>query len=317
MSTTAAATAPKPDASNNQQLAERPKAAEPQHTYAVAGDKKLAELESTAQKYGVAAICHRPRIEQALILAEGITLIRNQVRAILPKLKPLIGTPLGLRTDRDDGKKEAYSDEILVEAIAQGLLRGVYPVNNEINIIAGQCYIAKSGYRRLVLELDGLTDLNLEPGIPKVMSGGAIVSFVASFKIHGKARSISRSFPVKLFAGQGADVALGKGERKMYASLHTFLTGTEHTDSDDDDSEIKHPVGGAGNVSATPGAAQSKSQEVADRIRNQGGNAHQSGPGAAGEAGNGAATPGNENGRAGGAHSSDEVLFPTTSETGS
>lgn len=266
--------------------------------------KALELLESSAKKYQLAQIQHLPKLVQTMVLAEGITTLRKQVKSLLPQIKPLIGTPLGFLTDKDKetDQSKLYNDDILTECMTQALIRGFYWVNNEFNIIAGKCMGVKNGYKRLVEEHDGISDLDLVPGIPKIMSGGALTSFEATFKLHGYAKKLVRTFPVKLHQGQGADVAIGKGERRMYAAIHTFLTGTEHTDDD------------GGEAAETPNQGQIQGQTrtdaLTDRLKAQGGEATVSGvPGVTNQAGS---APGSVV-RAAGADA-ETVLFPQSEE---
>ncbi len=95
-------------------------------------------------------------ILSAIVTAQAMQQIRDALTADLMRdFLLLSNSPLGFRTDRGPGSastKEAYSDAQIKDALIQAMLRGVRPIGNEFNIIAGQCYITKEGFRRLLRE---------------------------------------------------------------------------------------------------------------------------------------------------------------------
>lgn len=224
---------------------------------ATTDDNAVAHLETLAAEYGPAAIASLSEMQQAVKVSRGIKLIRAAIQKLLPEIKELAGSPLGFKTDRD--AKGGYEDPVLVEALTEATLRGVSWIGNQFNVIAGRCYITKEGYQSLVHNLDGLTDLNPVPGVPKMFDGGAVVPFKATWRLHGKAMSLERNIPVRLNNGMGVDGAIGKATRKMFASIHQRVTGSVYSeyDADDDDGD------GFVNIAPAPVAVEMKSRLAA------------------------------------------------------
>lgn len=200
-----------------------------------ATEQALGELEQLAKKYAPAALEAAGRFARALLLAQGIRELKAAVEPILQHIKPLAGSALGFLTDKP------YGDDVVASCLIEATLRGVYPVGNEFNIISGRCYITKEGYRRLVRELPGLTDLVLEPGVPKGREGGAVVPYRATWKYQGRPGVLVREIPVRLNQGMGADGAIGKATRKALKAVYEQLTGSEQTDPDEDLPEQRPP----------------------------------------------------------------------------
>ncbi len=190
----------------------------------------LVALEDLATKYSLAAIDSKGRFERALLLAEGLQALRQAVAPIMPRIMPLMDSQLGFLTDRKD--RGGYPTEVVQECLIEAVLRGVYPVGNQFNIISGRCYITLNGFRHLLKEMLGLTDLRIEQGVPRMSQGGAVVPVKASWKVNGKADTLTRDIPVRLNAGMGADGAIGKATRKMLASVYAQVTGSELTEGE-------------------------------------------------------------------------------------
>ena len=203
-----------------------------------APERGLQELEALVDKYAVAVLETQGRFQRALTLAEGIQALRAAVRPLIGRIMPIQNSPLGFLTDKKDG---GYPEAVVMECLIEATLRGVYPVSNEFNIIAGRCYVTKAGYARLVRELPGLTDLKLVPGVPRMSAGGAVVPFRAGWRLNGRADAIEREIPVRLNTGMGVDGAIGKATRKMLASVYAQVTGSEQTDGEVGDAELEPP----------------------------------------------------------------------------
>lgn len=206
----------------------------------------LVELEQVADRYSPVVMQSLPRFERMLKLAEGMGELRSRLMPLMGAVLPLAGSALGFKTDK------SYPPETICECLIEATMRGVYPVGNEWNIISGRCYITKEGYTRLVRELPGLTDLRLMPGVPKILPGGAVVPFKASWRLDGKAHTIERQIPVRLNTGMGADGALGKATRKMLAAIYAQCTGSYQSEAEDD----------AGDLSV----GQSRTDRLADKM---------------------------------------------------
>ncbi len=205
----------------------------PQQARAIApvDPTKIATLEELSSKYSPTVMAALPGLTRAITLAQGIFEMRDLVGQVWPHVRHLMGNKLGFKTDRDrDGP--LYTDSVVVDVLTEALLRDVRWAGNELNIIAGGLYLTRECYERKVREIDGLTNLNLYPGIPVPHPTGAIVPFTATWSMEGKPRRMERQIPVKLNKGMGDDGALGKAERKMLASIYKRETGSEQDDED-------------------------------------------------------------------------------------
>lgn len=210
------------------------------------------------------------KFERALSMSALIKHIRAELTdaVMAENIMPLMNTRLGFRTDRDPNQIDKktgrpyvpYPIDVARECLIVAVLLGVCPIGNEFNIIAGNCYITKEGFSRLLKELPGLTDLKPCLGVPRNASGGAIVDASATWKVDGKSDSIERQIPVKVNDFMGIDGVLGKATRKLYCAIYNQITGSELSDGDVGD-EVPMAVlpGGAKSLPASEGNAEPKS----------------------------------------------------------
>lgn len=166
-------------------------------------------------------------VAPALRLAEGI----NTLRKLLTDdtMKPIMalqGTPLGFLTDKD--KAKGYPLEVVRDCLIEALLRGVRPVGNEFNIIAGRLYCAQAGFARLVREFPGLTNLKTTLHLKEMSKAGAKVDGSATWNLNGQPQELSTEIPIRVNEYMGADAVLGKGYRKLLHQIYRQLTGTHH-----------------------------------------------------------------------------------------
>lgn len=160
----------------------------------------------------------------ALALAQGITDLRNALTPeVMAPIMALQNTPLGFRTDRDDGYPVAVVREVFIEAT----MRGFRPCGNEFNIIASRFYAAKDGLWRKVTQWPDLTHFRDTFDIPRVAPGGdgAIVNAKATWKLEGVDETLEQPFAIRVNKGQGADAILGKAQRKLYARVLARISG--------------------------------------------------------------------------------------------
>lgn len=175
--------------------------------------------------------CKDDPMIQAVVLANSISLLREALTpGIMSDLLKLADTPLGFRTDEKTKKDQPnfkYSDAVIKDCLIQAMIRGVRPTGNEFNILVGQCYITKDGFRRLLKEYPGFTDFKPVIGVPKTAGEGAIVHCEATWKLNGKEDSIKCEIPVK---GVGCDLLLGKAESKLLRRIWNRITGSDVAD---------------------------------------------------------------------------------------
>lgn len=205
-----------------------------------------ADIEKVVEECSLPSTEASGRIQRAAVLAQGMQRLKDLIsdEFIAQNFQPLQGSRLGFLTDKDD--KGGYDTKTVRECLIEALLRGVQPVGNEFNIIAGQPYITKEGFARLVREFPGLTDLRENYGVPKMSDNGARVQCSASWKLNGVEDSLEREFAIKVNRGMGTDAVLGKAKRKLLAAVFDRLTGSEM------------PEGEVGDAPAASGSTKSE-----------------------------------------------------------
>lgn len=174
--------------------------------------------------------------ERASTLGCALIDLRLLVKDYVPMLNQLKGSKLGFRTDRDNSDKGSYPDSVIVDCAIEAVIRGARWTGNEFNVLAGGCYLTKEYWWRMVTtEIEVLTDLDLNPGVPELVNGRVVVTFMASWKLGGIPQSMIRKIPILMRSGQSDDATLGKAEGRMLKAIYKRLTGTEITDADEDE----------------------------------------------------------------------------------
>ena len=170
--------------------------------------------------------------ERMGVLSWAVTTLRSQIAPEQMKaVMSLQGTRLGFLTDKDS--KGGYDEATVKECLIEAILRGVYPVMNEFNIIASNMYITKEGFGRLIREFPGLTDYKESFGVPRIKDGGAEVACQATWLLNGQPGNLERTIPVGGdLKYMKADATIGKATRKLRAAVHTRLTGSEQSDGE-------------------------------------------------------------------------------------
>ena len=174
--------------------------------------------------------------ESELAVAQAVSDLRVALTPeLMQPIMALMNTDLGFRTDRDpkvtpkdkDGNAMVpYSVEIVRECFIESKLRGFHTVGNEWNIIAGRFYACRNGLKRKCEQWPGVTDLRINPGLPRASGDkGAVVPVKASWRKDGLADGVEAEIPVRVNFGMGADAILGKAERKIYKRIHDRLSG--------------------------------------------------------------------------------------------
>jgi hypothetical protein len=181
-------------------------------------------------------------MQKALVTARSINGIRQRLtKEVMVDIMSLQGSALGFKTDRDnDG---GYPLEKVREAIIAALLKGLRVTGNEINIIAGNLYETVHGIGRLVKEFPGVTDLNIQMGVP-VLNGPEtlLVSARAEWRYNGRAMEVVCSkgdemdtrIAVRITNKGTVDNYIGKAKSKLYRRIYERLTGSELSNLDDD-----------------------------------------------------------------------------------
>jgi len=257
----------------------------------VLSDDKLAKTEEAEHALeAVLAVCNVANLSTMSVLRQSVELAQGLKRldSILTEqvvkaiFMPLQGSRLGFLTDKD--KTGGYEWNEVRDALKEGMIRGLRPVGNEINIIAGNCYAAVNGVERLVLQFPGLTDLWLTPGVPqKVGDKGAFVPFHAQWILNGQPMEMHRDVVkrddgtmddtricVKVNSGMGDDAIIGKARRKMLFAIYQRITNSSFAlrDADEAIDAIGVPVQSTPQIATVAPEAEGKRMKLGAKPAN-------------------------------------------------
>jgi len=177
-------------------------------------------------------------------------------------MKPIMdlqGNKLGFKTDRD--KDGGYSLDIVKNCLIEAVLTGVEPVGNQFNIIKGQCYITKEGFKHLLSKQKGLW-YNIVPNLPRINSESTSAAIVMDIQWSidgGNKNKSSMDIPIKVNKLMGTDAVIGKATRKARAWLFNTITGCEIGDGDASDLEV---------IEVKPQTVEDKKKTMKDKIEN-------------------------------------------------
>lgn len=202
---------------------------------AVVLQDQIASLDKLAEESNIVVLQEQGQFAAAIGMANAIERLRTAITPeIMKPIMALQGSPLGFRTDKDSSG--GYPVEVVKEAFIEATLRGFKPVGNSFNIIASRFYATKEGFEARFREFSKqglITDLKLNPSVPRTVGEGAIVTYSASWKWRGHADAIDKlEIPIRINKGMGDDAILGKAKRKILAAIFSRVTGTETTDGD-------------------------------------------------------------------------------------
>lgn len=212
--------------------------------------KKIRDIENVARECGFTALAKLGQFERADRLLTGIGLLQELISDdMIKKLRRLENSALGYKTDKDPARNKsvstAYPDSVIKDAFISSLLHGLFPINNEWNVIAGQMYVTLNGFRRLVLEFPGVSDVIVTPGVyqPSSDKSCAFVPVTCSWIMHGEQHELhlvndgkrDDRIIVKMDSYLGPDGIFGKAKRKAYARIYEILTSQTVLDGDVDE----------------------------------------------------------------------------------
>jgi len=179
---------------------------------------------------------------KALIVARSVKQFRGLLSdAVMADIMELQNSPLGFRTDKKEG---GYSKDVVRDCVVQAFMRGLRVTGNEINIIAGNLYVTKEGFERLMSELPGLTGLKIQIGVPQTVGDGALVPAKAEWKYNGvhdsitweKEEAADYRIPIRVNSAMGVDAILGKAKSKVLRTIYARVCGSKlpvEADADD------------------------------------------------------------------------------------
>jgi hypothetical protein len=217
--------------------------------------KASEAIEAALKECAITEIAKLSDMQQTIRLANGMKALREALSddVMNEMIMPLQGNRLGFRTDKDG--KGGYALGVVRDCLVEAMIRGARPIGNEFNIIAGNAYMTKEYFERMVRDFPGLTDLDLEIGVPAVSEKNpksAVISIFATWKLNGHPFSMTcdrvetkdpetgevklkdTRIPIRVNEGQGPDAIIGKGRRKFFARLFERLSGLSVPDGDVD-----------------------------------------------------------------------------------
>jgi hypothetical protein len=145
-------------------------------------------------------------------------------------LAALQNSNLGFRTDKPQG----YDIETVRTCLIEAVLRGVKPVGNEFNIIAGRFYVTKEGFEGMMKREQRLNKFRMDMKVPELDANGkrAVVHCKATWEWDGKPDVLECEIPIRVNAGMSDDAILGKAERKLRARVWKQATGDNLTEGE-------------------------------------------------------------------------------------
>lgn len=247
------------------EMAEKPK------TIAGIDLRKIKAIDGIVKEFGLERVRDQDPFTQAMMMAKGISdLKRVLADDIMARIMSLQGTKLGFNTDLAQEGGE-YPVGIVRDCFIEATLMGLRPVGNEWNIISSGVYVTKAGFKRLVKEWPGLTDLRPKLELNGDVQGGttAQVPYQVSWKVDGVTQSLNGIIPVRVNRKQGADAVLGKAERKLLARVYNFLNGSEHTIDEGDVDDIDLPTGDGPSGEALLAEGKRRVRPMAEKERDR------------------------------------------------
>lgn len=204
----------------------------------VIANETVAALDKAAAD-GILAQREASQFKRTVMVSLAIGELQNLLTPkIMAPIMNLQNTALGFRTDNQSG----YPLDVVRDALIEATLKGVYPVGNEFNIIAGRCYITKEGYFHKLRDIPNFSWIEV-PGIPRnAGENGAVIKVQLEWSLNGKKSSKELELAVRVNRGMGSDAIIGKALRKSRAWLYTTVTGQEIGDGEADGDVIDVPA---------------------------------------------------------------------------
>lgn len=197
---------------------------------------------------------------------------------VMDSFMAMQGSPLGFKTDRDN--QCGYNHNVVRDAVIQSFLVGIFPVNNQMNIIGGKMYIPKEGFEYLLhhapheeiqklayYRFDHMEFIKYHPEI-----NAATIKAVLTWKMsyNDEEESFTRDVQV-IFHGiqkkNNIDMAFGKAEAKMLQWLYKKLTNINIPQGDATDLEAAETIQTTGKTLEPASEKQiAKIKELLDQV---------------------------------------------------
>jgi hypothetical protein len=211
--------------------------------YAVATVETVEQLDALAIAIKTGGVDASGPFSQLLGLAHSVQLLRAALTPeIMAPIMELQSTPLGFRTDKDVkkkpgggyGKGDGYPVEVVKDIFIEACRHGANFVGNELNIIAGRCYLTKEFFNRRLDETLGAKNWRLVHTEPAAKAGGAVVTTSIQWRDKPGAdwQEQTITLPIKGDGYTTAENYLGKADRKAGAWLYRQVSGEYLPDGD-------------------------------------------------------------------------------------
>lgn len=240
----------------------------------------LAELDKiAAEEFKMVQTDTAKKFTSAMMVAAQVTKIKAALTDDVMKhlILPLKDCgSLGFQTDEGQ-RQQSYTVEQIRTCATEAILRGAMPIGGEFMIFQGKTFFQKPFYERKVRSHPGISNIELICSTPRMMQGGALVEVTARFNIDGKPVTLERTgqnaIAVKLQGSGGADMAIGKAEKRMYRFMMSYLEGyappAEPDDEDGSTLRVVHNEPTQASVTETPAGDIVSSQKPAETPKEQ------------------------------------------------
>jgi len=175
-------------------------------------------------------------MSRAVAMACGLVELQEAMSDdVVSVLMSLQGNPMGFRSDK------IYPPEVVKACAISALLSGAYLVDDEWQIIAGQCYLGQKYFLRKIREYPGVTDVEITIDLPEALTPTLLVC-------GGYARCRKGGKRVEVFARKSdkfgdsriavtahkgdIDQAQGKAKKRLAQRLYERIAGVTITDED-------------------------------------------------------------------------------------
>lgn len=213
--------------------------------------QKIDEVTHAAARQLASKQCIESNLFRGIVMAKARLALRQLMTPdIMAALKGLMGTKSGFLVDRP----EKYDDVQIRDLLIDGMLRGLSPCDNEINLIGGNIYATKEAYERLLRDLR--VNYQVQIGNAATIQGDANCRYfdaAVAYQWRGesgrldfrKTESMDARIAVKFNSTDGPDTLRGKAESKLLRRLYKHLTGTALStiadmETDVIDAEVTH-----------------------------------------------------------------------------
>ncbi len=219
---------------------------------ATVNETQVKRLDQLAKQAGGVAKVGEGPFSELFGLSNVVVELRSALTPqVMAPIMALQGKAIGFRTDKDLKKRDSgrgyepgpgYDEETVKDVVIEAMTHGARLVMNEVNIIAGRCYLTKEFFARKLTEELGEGNWEFEHGIPRAQAGGALIKTTIRWRrrVQDDWNSFDAEFPIKGDSYSSADQYLGKADRKAGARLYSRVFGLQAPDGDaGDEIEVK------------------------------------------------------------------------------